>query len=211
MKWMKSGAMLGKFHLKTHLGIAARSSNHQSPDLRELFVYRLLEMIKIGPEVHFLPNVHHSSFGLYIATKDVVFFKRALEARTIISNECKLQLDLLRRIFYLTDLHSANYGLDGDKNLCIVDFQVDHHTKSADVKEYLHGDREERVRVGKISFEHWNLVKMVDDADNRISVQKDLFREKQIIFLPSKNYAEYLSQVKKNIFTFGDMFENVYE
>uniref|UniRef100_A0A1I7WJD6 Uncharacterized protein n=1 Tax=Heterorhabditis bacteriophora TaxID=37862 RepID=A0A1I7WJD6_HETBA len=39
-------------------------------DICELFVYRLLYYIKMGPEVYFIPNVHHSSFGLYIATRE---------------------------------------------------------------------------------------------------------------------------------------------
>ncbi|CAJ0582069.1 unnamed protein product, partial [Mesorhabditis spiculigera] len=192
---LKREVTLGKFHVKTHFDTAIRSSNHTSPDLRELFVYRLLEAIKIGPEVHFIPNTHYSTFALYIATKDVIGFKQAHEARSVISGECKLQLELL-----------PNYGLDGDKNLCIVDFQVDHHTKSADVKEYLYADKEERIRVGKLCFTNWNLAKIVEDVDNRIDVQKALFKEKRISFLPSKNYNEYLSQVKKNITMFGEVF-----
>lgn len=50
-------------------------SSCQNADLRELFVYRLLELIKVGPLVHFIPNTHYSCFGLYIATKDGMFFE----------------------------------------------------------------------------------------------------------------------------------------
>ena len=101
-------------------------------------MYRLLEIIHVGPEVHFLPSTHNSAFELYIATKDgklsfkqvlkmlylsVVGFKRAIDVSTI-SHQCTIELDLLRLILRLTDLHLANYGLDGEGNLSIVDFQV---------------------------------------------------------------------------------------
>lgn len=36
----------------------------------------------------------------------------------------KLKFELLSNILILTDLHSENYGIDGEGNLSIVDFQV---------------------------------------------------------------------------------------
>jgi len=122
------------------------------------------------------------------------------------NNECTLQLDLLRRIFYLSDLHSANFGLNGDNKLCIVDFQVDHHTKSVNVHEYLRGDKQDCIKVGKASFEHWNLGQMVAEADTRISHQKQLFRDRGVTFQPSKDYGKYLVQIKENISAFAVLF-----
>lgn len=52
----------------------------------------------------------------------VAGFTRKSEAKMV--EEQKSQLDLLRHILFLMDLHSANYGIDGEGNLCIVDFQV---------------------------------------------------------------------------------------
>lgn len=164
------------------------------------------------------------------------------------NNECTLQLDLLRRIFYLSDLHSANFGLNGDNKLFIVDFQVffnlfplsfflshskniwfifqrtslksthfksltyqlfiqvDHHTKSVNVHEYLRGDKQDCIKVGKASFEHWNLGQMVAEADTRISHQKQLFRDRGVTFQPSKDYGKYLVQIKENISAFAVSF-----
>lgn len=51
-------------------------------------------------------------------------FQEFSDVRSTMSWDSKLQLDLLRRILYLTDLHEANYGIDGKGNLCIVDFEV---------------------------------------------------------------------------------------
>lgn len=52
----------------------------------------------------------------------VVGFQQADE--TTMTDEQIAQLDLIRRIFVLKDLHSANYGVDGVGRLSIVDFKV---------------------------------------------------------------------------------------
>lgn len=49
---------------------------HTEVDLRELFIYKLLEIIKIGPNVHFIRNLHHSNFLLFIATEAGLFLNR---------------------------------------------------------------------------------------------------------------------------------------
>ena len=48
----KRGVLIGKYHVKEHMCLG----NYQNADLRELFVYWLLELIQIGPKVYFLPN-----------------------------------------------------------------------------------------------------------------------------------------------------------
>lgn len=59
-----------RYHVKTHWRVSSRTSEGAPIDLRELFVYKLLERMKFGPKVYFIPNVHKSRFGLYIATED---------------------------------------------------------------------------------------------------------------------------------------------
>lgn len=131
----KNDEQIGKYHVKEHIGL----SNHRNADLREIFVYKLLELIKIGPKVHFLPNKHYSCFGLYIATEDGKFYKylvfiiiyvlvvgfcRGNSNGVILTDELRAQRDLIRRIFFLKDVHSENYGVDGNGSLSIIDFQV---------------------------------------------------------------------------------------
>lgn len=54
-----------------HLGLSSNiPSSHQAVDLRELLMYKLLYLIKVGPKVHYIPNVHSSRFGLYICTEE---------------------------------------------------------------------------------------------------------------------------------------------
>lgn len=67
---LKNGQLITNYHIKSHLGASPRSTAHAKVDLRELFVYKLLMIMKVGPNVHFIKNRHHSIFGLYIATED---------------------------------------------------------------------------------------------------------------------------------------------
>lgn len=72
-----NGEMLAKFHVKCfwhqNYGTCSHTSEHTKVDLRELFAYKLLEIIKVGPPVHFVRNVHKSTYGMYIATQDGIF------------------------------------------------------------------------------------------------------------------------------------------
>lgn len=62
--------MVKKYHVKIHSGVSSRRSGDGNGDVCEIFVYKLLEKIKIGPKVYFIPNIHKSRFGMYIATED---------------------------------------------------------------------------------------------------------------------------------------------
>ncbi|XP_055308477.1 uncharacterized protein LOC129572533 [Sitodiplosis mosellana] len=187
----KSGAQPTIYHIKTHLGISTLTSHHVGVDLRELFVYKLLELIKVGPKVHFLRNIHVSRFGIYIATEDVAGFTRKSEANMV--EEQKSQLDLLRHILFLVDLHSANYGIDGERNLCIVDFQIGNHRSSADGRSFLARNK----TFAKKYIESWNLQSNLDTADHAIVEQKKLLEAKHIDRKSSKHYKEYFDIIKK--------------
>lgn len=45
---MKHDVMLGKYYVKEHMDLV----NCQNADLRELFVYKLLDLIKLEPKVY---------------------------------------------------------------------------------------------------------------------------------------------------------------
>ena len=67
---MRGEALLGTYYVKEHMDLA----NRQNADLRELFVYKLFELIRVGPKVHFIPNIHSSCFRLYIGTEEGISF-----------------------------------------------------------------------------------------------------------------------------------------
>lgn len=73
-----NGKILAKFHVKCHYDTSSYTSEHSKVDLRELFAYKLLEIIKVGPLVHFVRNVHRSTYGMYIATQDGISFNLIL-------------------------------------------------------------------------------------------------------------------------------------
>lgn len=72
-------------------------------------------------QVASIPLLYANKSRLYIYIL-VAGFTRKSEVN--MHTEQLSQLDILRRILSLLDLHSANYGTDGKGNLCIVDFQV---------------------------------------------------------------------------------------
>lgn len=59
-----------RYHVKIYSRVSTRTWGNADVDLREIFVYKLLEEINIGPIVHFIPNIHNTKFGLCIATEE---------------------------------------------------------------------------------------------------------------------------------------------
>jgi hypothetical protein len=68
---MKDGEVV-TYYAKTHRGgfKADLSGTTYPVDLKELLVYRILELLGIGPETHFFYN---DVKEFYIATKDVAY------------------------------------------------------------------------------------------------------------------------------------------
>lgn len=62
-------------------------------------------------------------FSFFIAYSTLVLGFRQANS-TDISNVLYAQRDLLRRVLFLKDVHSKNYGVDHDGMLTIVDFHV---------------------------------------------------------------------------------------
>lgn len=92
----RNGNALGKYYVKVHIGLAVYPYN-QNADLREVFAYKLLELIKLGPKVHFVPNVHYSALGLYIATEEGNFHKCSHDFIRCVS-------DMQRKIIYFLEI-----------------------------------------------------------------------------------------------------------
>ncbi|KAI6186417.1 hypothetical protein M3Y98_00130500 [Aphelenchoides besseyi] len=189
--------ILGNYYLKSHWGLSSKTpSAHQSVDLRELLIYKLLQLLGIGPVVHFLPNAHMSCFGLYIATEEVPGFRTARDVR--IPTYESYKLDILREIFYLIDLRSnnTNYGLNENDKLCIVDFQIGNHARSIK-RSYLKSN--ERIELYKTCMRDWRLPDAVKNADEQIVRQKELLKKHSISAKATKNYKDYRQKILENI------------
>jgi len=65
-----------KYHIKTnHRAGAQESDTHEDLDLKEMFAYKLLEKLGVGPEIHFIADELDSRWILYIASRDIPDFK----------------------------------------------------------------------------------------------------------------------------------------
>ena len=93
------------------------------------------------------------------------------------------------------------------KLLTSIFIQITSHNKSFNAQEFVRGNKEERMQIGKASFARWNLSEAVEQADRRLANQKLLFREKRINFQPSTNYEEYCKKIKENIAAFAKLFK----
>ena len=113
-----------KFFIKTHQDGSAKSSgSRQAADLREIFIYKMLEITGFGPKVHFYGQ-NFSSLFLMIATQDLEFTKRPNVKKLFETYEYLLDslqwdnpeiifnfalFDILARLFVLYDV-TTNYG-----------------------------------------------------------------------------------------------------
>ena len=130
---------------------------------------------------------------------------------------------------FVKDLHSKNYGINGDGNLSIVDFQANEfdigifvinylfqiktYVDPTMVRKYLDeykswkGSKELRIRVGKDCINSWNFPDVFDEAVAGIAKQKDLFKKHSISYQPSRSLDEYLIRIKKNVEMLSMLFE----
>ena len=67
-----NGTHSDRYFIKTHQHGPTNETlkSVKRPDTKELFVYKLLNLIGIGPEAHFIIPSHGSKMTIYIATKD---------------------------------------------------------------------------------------------------------------------------------------------
>ncbi|EFO84376.1 hypothetical protein CRE_19907 [Caenorhabditis remanei] len=91
---------------------------------REMFAYRLLEVIGVGPVVFFPfydgpTNIH------YIATEEVEEFKELDKIDDVVlQKKLVVEVYLLSLILGIRDLHEGNIGSTREKALSIIDFYV---------------------------------------------------------------------------------------
>jgi len=142
------------YFIKTHQhGSASGSKSIKPVDPKELFVYKVLEYIGLGPESHFFFNLL-SQGGFYIATRDLgsskptaaqksKIFKIYDTLKEIVSPEESFlqgvtRADIISRIFCLRDVttNPSNFGFvfnEDEKKCKIFDFRIE----SQDTYEYI--------------------------------------------------------------------------
>lgn len=151
------------YHIKTHQnGSTSENSSIKPVDLKELFIYKLLEFTGYGPKTHFFYNLLSSS-GFYIATQDLGFTKAIEKNKTFtlfqkVSKEARkaiISLDIISRILRLKDTttNQGNFGVvtvNNDRSKWkILDFRV-----TDDSEYYLSPQIMERLKEGNGVFNY---------------------------------------------------------
>lgn len=208
-----------------HFGSSINSAKGRSPDIKELFVYRLLQLINVGPEAQFiLPSVTTGSkTSMYIATKwRDDFVSLASVEEEDVSEEILVQITLLGTFLFVDDLHSDNCGYwKGTKNAAVIDFMPKSYSlytnlqtavlrnEPAMVWNERHFDalvnckEKNRLEMVKRYLNTWDLVSKIDMANDELKPQKDRMKQLEIGFKgfnsPTEELDQYISVVKENL------------
>ncbi|KAI6200002.1 hypothetical protein M3Y96_00687200 [Aphelenchoides besseyi] len=184
------------FQVKTdHRGGSSLSKDSiTGPDIREMFNYKLLELIGVGPEVQFVASSNkESKTAAYICTRwrtDFVELNK-LDAADL-NVDALEQLHLLQIILSIEDMHGENVGQWKDtKKAAIVDFNMGierRGPKALFCKQYndrlaWNGNvltalkRKKSMELAKRWLEEWNFEENVDNAYADLVGVKNRFKE----------------------------------
>ncbi|CAI4220902.1 unnamed protein product [Auanema sp. JU1783] len=189
------GGTLQRFYVKGHSAM----SSHQNVDMREIFMYLLLAQIGVGPSVHIIPNIHTSVIGVNIATLEVVNFKPSHTTKLTLKAE--LMLDMIKRLFNVSDLHCDNYGLDINGNLSIVDFRISGSSFDPKNRNVWRNYKQqpEKLKIIREILKGWNLSKAIHDADDLFNDTKEFLKNRNISCMASQRYARYFDSINQNV------------
>jgi hypothetical protein len=134
---VSNGTRAVRYFTKTHQN-GPTNDNLRSvlaPDTKELFIYKLLSLIGIGPQVHFIMPYQGTKKTVYIATEECDLVLLSELTIDTANNDALLQLDLISRILCLRDCttNPTNCGQVG-KNAMIVDFRIEKQQNYVDLE-----------------------------------------------------------------------------
>jgi hypothetical protein len=196
-------------------------------DMRELFCYKLLELIGVGATIDFIPNTLGSKLVIYIGSKwinNFVPFRQAqnsgenvptsmatLEKSSI--QRALVQIQFLGCFLKLVDLHGDNMGMR-DNRPVIIDFWIgnwsDVITKyylndlinvRSDYKQLLTECQEaERTKIGKDCVRQWDIMKKIDEANTVLQTEKLRFGSRNLQYkYDTESLDTFIKDLKKNI------------
>uniref|UniRef100_A0A1I7U2J0 Ubiquitin-like domain-containing protein n=1 Tax=Caenorhabditis tropicalis TaxID=1561998 RepID=A0A1I7U2J0_9PELO len=211
-----------KYNLKCHhFESSSDSTVGQPPDIKELFGYKLLELIQVGPHAEFvIPNNLYTT-SMYIATKwNENFIPLSKIKEEELSAEILVQILLLGTILQISDLHPQNCGMWGDtKDVAIVDFQPRPRILYPDiVRAFLNNnsstlwdvkhvdvldqcDEETRLEIARKSLAKWDMLPKVELAYQQIQIVKNSMKKQEISFRtsPTEELEQYIRAIKHNL------------
>lgn len=185
---VNNGTQIVRYYIKTHQYGPTEDNvkSIQPPDTKELFVYKLLHHIGIGPQPHLIIPTHGTKKTIYIATMDCHLVLLSNLTKDTVNNNALLQLDLISRILCLRDCatNSSNCGQVGEKAM-IVDFRIEKqswgYAKVDILDKFYEGNGEfhytglmevavqtpnaAKKDVMKKSLQDWNLVESIERTE----------------------------------------------
>jgi hypothetical protein len=170
---VSNGTQSVRYYIKTHQ-YGPTEDNIKSikpPDTKELFVYKLLHHIGIGPQAHFIIPSHGTKKTIYIATMDCHLALLSQLTKDTANNNALLQLDLISRILCLRDCatNSSNCGQVGEKAM-IVDFRIEKQSWG-----YAKADILDKFYEGNSEFHYTGLMEVAVKTPN--AVKKDIMKK----------------------------------
>jgi hypothetical protein len=189
---VSNGTRTTRYYIKTHQNGPTEDNpkSLKQPDTKELFVYKLLDYIGIGPQVHFIIPSRGTKRTVYIATKDCHLVLLSSLTKDTANNTALLQLDLISRILCLRDCttNSSNCGQVGEKAM-IVDFRIEKqsrgYTKPDILDKFCEGNSEfhysglmeaavktpndVKMDIMKKSLQEWKLLENIERAGLEIA------------------------------------------
>lgn len=185
---LSNGTETVRYYIKTHQYGPTEDNvkSIQPPDTKELFVYKILHHIGIGPQAHFIIPSHGTKKTIYIATKDCHLVLLSNLTKDTANNNALIQLDLISRILCLRDCttNSSNCGQVGEKAM-IVDFRIEKqswgYAKADILAKFYEGNSEfhysglmetavktpnaVKSDIMKKSLQEWNLLESIERAE----------------------------------------------
>ncbi|CAI4228201.1 unnamed protein product [Auanema sp. JU1783] len=203
-----------KYSVKCHhYGSTAFSSKGYSPDILELFSYKILELLNVGPAVQFiLPS---SSTGgktsTYIASiwRDDFIRQSDLSDKNDFSIKALIQLRLLNVLFFIGDLHGDNCGQwKSTDRAAVVDLIPLPYATYPDVKRavrspiklpwddvprklLLEYNEEKFWDLARESLGDWNVLENIKLANELIVKEKSLMKKLEIDFRGIDSESNY--------------------
>ncbi|CAD6198018.1 unnamed protein product [Caenorhabditis auriculariae] len=137
-----------KYRIKTnHNAGESGQASRWNLDLIELYVYKLLESIGLGPKIVFIPNCVASTSILYIGSEWLAHFQSFNSTEQVTTTEVShavVQIHFLAVFLSLGDMHEENFGINASSDPIILDFMInklDFDKKTRDLEEFVENVR----------------------------------------------------------------------
>ncbi|CAJ0579164.1 unnamed protein product, partial [Mesorhabditis spiculigera] len=220
------GSTARRFYVKTHHGAGDKSSPTRcDTDLKELFIYKFLEELQMGAEIHFIIDEADSRWMIYIGSREISGFQtlerlereqppEALEQYS----KGVVQMLFVYSVLMLGDHHKANMGFDGADRPFIVDFFIigkqmtgvkDLHDNVRMMTESKFNSNltfDERLKISKEYLQESDFSAVFESfTDAFLQNQKPMLDNTRLVFdKPQKtdDLMEYIDNVRSNICLF---------